>query len=173
MWYVLFFSHWLCVDQLRHGEYSCQKVMNGWIFIVVSEQNDSEKQMSTALTFWTIATLPHLWYNKKIWATSGKLILTLLSWNHYFEKGEARFKGWKKSWTKLKEELNEIRQSLMRWVIKINLSIVTKNEIIIILLKLLVVCTIFLKLTKYFYFHSHSINIYIIYKFKHISWSYK
>ncbi len=35
---------------------------------------------------------------------------------------------------------------------------------------MLVLCTIFFKLTKYLYFHNHSINIfYNIYKFKWIS----
>ncbi len=50
---------------------------------------------------------------------------------------------------------------------------ITINQVVCA--KGLVLCTIFLKLTKYSYLHTYSTNIYKYYicKFKYISWSYK
>ncbi len=45
----------------------------------------------------------------------------------------------------------------------------------LLMLKMLMLCTIFLKLTTYTYVHNYSINtdLYNIYKLKYISWFYK
>ncbi len=59
---IIVFSHFHCVLLLVNYcvGYNCQQIMNGRKFIV-SEQNNSEKPISTATTFWTIQTV-WMWY---------------------------------------------------------------------------------------------------------------
>ncbi len=53
--YQMLYHAILCVDQLYCSQYL--SINHRWAFIVVSEQNDSEKCMSTTPTFWIIHVL--------------------------------------------------------------------------------------------------------------------